>query len=496
MGFWAPGGRGSKIASALLSAFLFELAFPPFNMRWAAFFCLVPWILSLRGCTRWGSFRAGYLMGFFIVMAQMQWLQTLATRWTENTLLGLVPWLLCCFLGGFYFAFAGVLVRWCLRHGRLWAIPLVWAGIEVIRSYMPALAFPWFLLATPLTPYPALIQLSYFGTIYLVSGWVCAVNVFLYLVVSRWRSSLAAVEWIYLAGVLAFPLLSVMWYERPVQGRPVTLAAGQSGWDMAFGDQSKTEQEIGRRVDDLIRQARAEGVALLVLPEGIVSGGSYPPVPAFHLPPDLPLLFGGQRGAAPAYQTAFAYDEGHWSYADKSRLVVFGEYVPGRKFLPFLQSFKLPSGDLKPSNKVSAIKVGGLTVGPLLCFEGLFWDVAHDQSENGSQMLALMSIDDWYMGTPAPEQLQDAAVWRAIETGLPVIRAASLGYTEAVDQRGRLLARLPLGETGLLPVTFMLEDHPARNPSRALVPWFLGAFPVAVAAGLLARAWLWRVRAS
>ena len=205
----------------------------------------------------------------------------------------------------------------------------------------------------------------------------------------------------------------------------------------------------------------------------------FPPITPFSLPNDVAVLFGGRRGRTPQFQTAFAFDHGRWAFADKSRLVVFGEYVPGRDYIPFLSSFKVPSGDLRAAEKVSAVKVAGITVGPLICFEALFWDVAHAQSENGAQLLAVMSLDDWYIGTSAPEQLKLGSVWRAIETGLPVVRSASLGYTMAVDQRGRVLGEAPLGHLSWVVADLVIERTPLNNPARAVFPWVGGIFPFA-----------------
>jgi apolipoprotein N-acyltransferase len=240
---------------------------------------------------------------------------------------------------------------------------------------------------------------------------------------------------------------------------------------MAFSDHHVLPAQIARAVDALYGEAESQKSRLLILPEGLVEGGeSIPPNTPFVVDPRIPVLFGGRRGNSPAFQTAYGYD-GKWSYADKSRLVVFGEYVPGRDFLPFLTYFKLPSGDLKPALKVSALDVSGIRVGPLLCFEGLFYDIAQQQSQNGAQMLAVMSIDDWYMGTSAPDQLMLGSVWRAAETGLPLARSASLGYSLAVDQRGRIIKEAPLGTLDALQVDIQIERDPAKVPWRPLFVW-------------------------
>ncbi len=97
-----------------------------------------------------------------MVLGQMFWVISLVQKWTGSFGLSLVPWVLCGFLGAFYFAFIGVLVRGAFLRGYVWAIPLVWAGVEIGRSFIPGLAFPWFLLSTPLARYPALDAIGVF----------------------------------------------------------------------------------------------------------------------------------------------------------------------------------------------------------------------------------------------------------------------------------------------------------------------------------------------
>jgi apolipoprotein N-acyltransferase len=406
------------------SVVLLLAAFPPTNLVFLVFVALAPWIVSLKGATNWGAFRSGYLFGLLFMLGQMAWLQSLTNHWVHNFGLSLVPWLLSALIAGFYFAAAGWLIRLCWNQNRPWLIPLAWAGIEVFRSFVPGLAFPWGLAATPLWPMPILIQTAFYGTIYFVSAWVVLGNVaFALMLTGRRYQGLRnyVTVWVVLLA------LSLVRYSDVPQGRKTTVAVGQPGVDMAFGDPQLRQASLERNLKALVTTAAERKVELLVLPEGLTqASGVMPPDVPFEIPKGLNVLFGGQRGTGPVYQSAFAYD-GKWRYADKMRLVVFGEYVPGRNWIPFLSKFDLPEGDLTPSSKVSAIEVGDLRVGPLLCFEGLFADIAQRQVENGAQLLAVMSVDDWYVGTAAPAQLKCAAVWRAVETGLPVVRSATRG---------------------------------------------------------------------
>lgn len=220
---------------------------------------------------------------------------------------------------------------------------------------------------------------------------------------------------------------------------------------MAFLSPQDQQIRLAQVVPVLGAQAVASGAELLILPEGLSPGGDgLPPKTPFGGPPPLPTILGGQRGSSPAYQSAFGFDGKEWSYTDKIRLVIFGEYVPARNFFPFLEDFRLPSGDIVPGDRHRVLHVAGIAVGPMICFEALFPNIAQAQCDNGAQLLATLSNDDWFMRTGAPEQLRIGSVFRAVESGLPLARSGSQGRTTAIDARGRIVAEAPYREQRLL----------------------------------------------
>jgi apolipoprotein N-acyltransferase len=449
------------------SAALLLLAFPPFNLGLLVFVALVPWLLWLRESEGRHAFRSGYLFGLVYMLGQMFWLLPFVSRWTGTSLLGALPWLLASAAGAVYFGLAGWLMSICWRRNWPWLVPIAWAGVEVFRSYIPVFAFPWGLLATPLWPYPQVIQHAYYGTIFLVS----ASSVFASLAIVQLmvgegfvRARPAAFAFV---GLL---MLSLARFGSPDDGQVVPIVIGQTGADMAFGEPMAVERTTAESVERFYATTVLAGGRFLLLPEGITAGGpAIPPETPFEVRADVPVVFGGQRGVDPSYQSTFAYD-GRWSYADKTRLVIFGEFVPGRDWIPFLSAFDLPAGDLQAGERVQSLEVAGVRVGPLLCFEALFPDIAYRQALQGVQMLAVLSIDDWYMGTPAPDQLKAASIWRAVETGLPLARSASLGHTFAVDARGGMITRAPLGESVAIRAEFVLMPDPAPFPGLPVFP--------------------------
>ncbi|MBS1723326.1 MAG: apolipoprotein N-acyltransferase [Armatimonadetes bacterium] len=434
---------GPAAASAALLAF----AFPPLNFVLLTFVAIAPWLANLRQVDGKGALKSSAVYGAVTILFQMFWLVLFINEWTHNMVAAIVPWLVCGFLGALIYLPMGWLINKCWKLGWPWLIPIVWAGHEAFRAYIPVLAFPWGILANPLWIFPQFVQHAALGTVFFVSAWVVIPNLVLAMIL--WpkdgkpppsRQTLQAA--IVFGGVM---LVSVYRYANPPSTEKKIVTLGQPGVDMAFTP--KDIQALDMRSAGLWIQNRAatQGTDLLVLPEGFSPNDPrVAPYSPIGQEPLVPVLMGGVRpDGASTYETAYGYD-GKWTYADKTRLVIFGEFVPFRE-LPFLQSFNLPKGDLSPAKKLSTVSVKGVTIGPLLCFEGVFPDLADRHGRLGARLLAQLCIDDWYERTPAWEQLWQSSIWRSIESGLPLVRVGGRGQSLATDARGNVTVMVRRG---------------------------------------------------
>lgn len=440
-----------KAFPTVASAVLLALAFPPANVSLLVLVALAPWFAYLRDTDAKGAKKSGYLFGLVFFGYQMFWLVPFVSTWTGSYLLAAIPWLAATALGSCYFMLVGWLVHRCWATKKPWGIPLVWAGVEGFRSYIMVLAFPWGIVGMPLWKFPGYVQHAAWGTIFLVSATVVLLNVVVasFIWPPKDEKQQLPMRTIvhYLITVVAFVLLSLMRFSTTQAGEKRVYTVVQTGVDVAFGDPLTREDDLQEAIDMAIGRAILHGSQTVVFPEGVgARSSSMPPGGPFDDEPPLPVLFGGNWiEGEDIYQTAFAYD-GEWKYANKTRLVIFGEFVPLRDTLPFLQSFDLPSGDLTPAKELTTLEIDGVKTGALICFEGVFPDLAERHSRNGAQVLAVMSIDDWYAGTMAYDQLWMSSVWRSIESGLPLLRSASTGVSLVTDMRGRVMARADEGE--------------------------------------------------
>lgn len=136
---------------------------------------------------------------------------------------------------------------------------------------------------------------------------------------------------------------------------------------------------------------------------------------------------------------------------NKFHLVPFGEYVPFRDVLsigPIATALET-TGDFSAGQGLSTLGTGDLRFSPLICYEIIFPGRVYDRKDRPSFIINVTN-DAWYLNSTGPYQHLSISRARAIETGLPVIRAANTGISALIDPNGKLVAELPLSEEGTL----------------------------------------------
>ena len=140
---------------------------------------------------------------------------------------------------------------------------------------------------------------------------------------------------------------------------------------------------------------------------------------------------------------------------DKVHLVPFGEYVPFASLLGRLgvsQFVHIPGG-FDAGTRHRLLHVPGLPpIVPAVCYEAIFSGSLVPRTASGLDQGAILNVsnDSWFGKTAGPYQHLAQARLRAIEEGLPLIRAANTGISAIIDPYGRILQSLPLGQEGVL----------------------------------------------
>ena len=136
---------------------------------------------------------------------------------------------------------------------------------------------------------------------------------------------------------------------------------------------------------------------------------------------------------------------------DKTHLVPFGEYLPWQATLEAIgleQLTRMRGGFTEGVTPRPALDVPGLPpVGGLICYEAIFPGVGQKSADRPGLLLNVTN-DGWFGNTTGPHQHFHQARVRAVEEGLPLIRAANNGISAMIDASGRVVARLGLNARG------------------------------------------------
>jgi len=164
------------------------------------------------------------------------------------------------------------------------------------------------------------------------------------------------------------------------------------------------------------------------------------------------------------FNTAYLFspDGKFVSLYHKQKLVIFGEYIPLVRWLPFLKWFTPITGGYDAGDKPGSFEISGwgetpsspatnqitvslgeaaphrARIAPLICFEDMFPQTARDSARDDTDLLVNLTNDGWF-GEGA-EQWQQAAsgVFRAVENGLPLVRSCNNGVTCWIDAHGQV----------------------------------------------------------
>ncbi|WP_026986673.1 apolipoprotein N-acyltransferase [Fodinicurvata fenggangensis] len=204
------------------------------------------------------------------------------------------------------------------------------------------------------------------------------------------------------------------------------------------------------------------------------------------VPPGGALLTGamaldGSEDTQELYNSIFVVtpEQGIAERFDKFHLVPFGEYVPLRSLIDMT---KITEGtmDFSPGPGPSILEAPGLPpAAPLVCYEVIFSGRIVDPDSPRPEWIYNVTNDAWFGQSSGPYQHFAAARLRAVEEGLPLVRAANNGISAMVDPYGRILQRLPLNAVGII-------DTQLPRPAETPPPYaHLGRWSVAILLVLL-----------
>jgi apolipoprotein N-acyltransferase len=502
-------------ALSLLAGVLIAAGLPPLGW-WPLAFLGFPLFLALletaRPATWYSGFGLGWAFGLGYFAVALHWIGY-AFFVDADTYLWMMPFMLGILSGGMavYWALAALLARRFGGSGL--QLALAFAALlglaEWLRGHLFT-GFPWAAPGLMVDGMGGLAQVASVtgmtGLTLLVVLWASLPYVFL--AAERPRLKLAG------AGILLLLPALWLWGDARLRGAGDAMVPGVAIRIVQpnLPQEEKWREQNARQIFDDLLQLSALPTA--ERPEGIggITHVFWPesavpflidesPVAAAELKPLLggrtALVTGAVRvdrkgeGVEPdAHNSIIVFDGSGEPVAhyDKWRLVPGGEFLPLAWLLQplgFQQVVDTPGSFVPGPGPRTVTLPGGLRAGLTVCYEAVFPDRLVDEA-NRPQVIVNVTNDGWFGRSTGPWQHLAQARLRAIEQGLPIIRAANTGISAVIDPYGRTLRMLPLARKGVvdspLPVAISAPAYARFGDF-----WLLVLTVFAVSGAILAR---------
>lgn len=450
-------------ALAVISGLLLAASFPSLGYSFLSWFAFVPFLLALRGRSVREGFLLSFLFGLVFFCSTVYWVTDSIHIYGPLPLLpaSLITLLLCVILALFIAPFGAAVVH--VRAERpdiaFLAAPVLWVTLELARTHLFS-GFPWALAGYSQYRTLPVIQVADLAGVYGISFVIVLVNTAVAELISDRKRFVPLL-------IASVVLLAVLVYghhrlTRGPESGGITVTVVQGNieqskkWDPAY------QSEVIATYQRLTLKALEQKPDLVIWPETATPfyfGGignkdikMTKDLQQFVRAMNTQLLTGSptmetKGGRIVALRnSAFLLDRegGTSAVYHKMHLVPYGEYVPMKKVLFFVEKVVQGIGDFIPGTGYTVMKVrllsgGAVAIGTVICYEIIFPDLVRRFVNNGATVMTTITNDAWFGRTGAPAQHFSMAVFRAVENRVPIARAANTGISGFIDAQGRIL---------------------------------------------------------
>ncbi|QNN52725.1 apolipoprotein N-acyltransferase [Nocardioides mesophilus] len=445
----------ARLAVAAVAGVLLALGFEPYAWAYLVPVAVAMLTLVVRGARLRDGFLGGLVFGTAFLLVLLPWLRVI----------GPDAWVALSLLEALFYGLGGLATAAVtrLRWWPLWSAA-VWVAVELLRGSMPFGGFPWGRLAFATIDTPAAPLMAYVGAAGTTFA-VALVGTTLAWALLRLRERPVAA----VAGLVGSCLLASVASVAPVHAadpaadaNPFSVAAVQGdvpGEGMnPFSERRAVLDNHVAATLELARQVKAgkrPAPDLVIWPENStdIDPFSDPTVYAdIQRAVDaigVPVLVGAMvdgPGPREVYNQGIVWEPGTGpgERYSKRHPVPFGEYIPLREvFAPYITRLDQVPRDMVAGTEPGLLDMNGVTIGDVICFEVAYDDVVRDVAGD-ARVLVVQTNNATYMGTGQVEQQFAISRLRAIETGLPVVVAATNGISGIVAPDGEVLAQAPV----------------------------------------------------
>ena len=462
------------IGLALFSSLLIFVSIPKIDWWPIAWIAFVPVMIALHNAGQSNSLFSVFLVSstfsFFSGVGKVYWvMETVMSYGGLNIVLGLVSMVGVALVIALYSFLYGIFVArtdWNSLFFPFFAAAL-WTALEYAQTYLFT-GFPWELLGYSQYKVLPVIQIAQFTGVYGVSFLVMLLNATIAMLFMALRNNTGWRAPIFALLMAYFSLISTVGYgwwsisrQQSLEQSNTAVKVGVVQGSMEQG--MKWSESVLQRTVDTYRKLTLsilpQNPELIVFPETAMTfylkSSIYEQfneqVHGLTAEAGVPLLTGAlgfRAGRREVYNSAFLLvpEQGIVDAYSKMHLVPFGEYLPLPSLFSFLGSLTGAIGSLTPGEKLTVMPVTGsdMQIGTVICYESIFPDLVRRFSLNGANVLVVMTNDAWFGTSSAPSQHFSMAVLRAVENGMPVIRAANTGISGFISATGKVYGATPM----------------------------------------------------
>lgn len=460
---------------ALCSSLLLYLSFPPAGFYGLAWVGLVPLLIALRGRKVHSALLLSAVAGYAFTYGHFQWLFGVET-------VNHLDYLLMTCAVGLNYVFFGLFFPITVNRGRvpaLLAAPAVMVGADYLSGCIGFLSLPWAFLAHSQYVNLPMIQIARWTGAYGVTFLIVLVNVALCeLVVScvpalgrqgsrekKPRRLVIRHAAIALVLTAATGLYGTLVLAGRGEGRTLKVCLVQGNISPEENWDRSKHEEVFSRQSALTREALVPDTELLIWPEGAIptmlshSRKFMDWVDGMAREEGVHILLGSSRQAKfedkkmkkewgqagmrrGVFNSAFLVSpgEGIVGQYNKIRLLPFGEYVPMKGTIDWpswLVAKKVKS--YLRGEEFTVFEMASSRFGVTICWENIFADLVRRFVEGGAEFMVNITNEVWFGEVGLPEQFLSMSVFRAVENGVSVVRAANSGISCIIDPHGEIL---------------------------------------------------------
>ena len=451
----------------ILAGIILGLSFlaPQFSLL--AWLGLVPFLKALEKKSKRKSFKLGWIFGITFLTVSSNWLLEPIIKFSGYPLgISTLIFLICAAILALYFALFALILNFLrdyLSLTDLILVPLVWTGIEFLRSIY-SFQFLFAFLGYSQSFSPELIQLAQIGGVYLITFLIASVNTIFYLVLNKEKKRdkviYLSIAILIMASIFMYGKVQLKEELSTVKSLKISLI--QPNIPQYKKLDSDYQTEIKQKLIQLSQEEiKTRQPNLLVWPETAILR-TYQIKQKFPYLRDAktPLYIGGfiRKGNGPLNSALLVNKNGKIiKRYSKNILVPWGEYVPFPNFVPDFIETNL--NHITPGTKSVKFKLGEINWIGAICSEILNPNYIRD-SYAQNDFIINISNEAWFGDSSAPRQVLQAVIFRAVEHQVPIVKVGNTGVSGVINAQGELIKKTDLLTTAALTVNLNL---PARE---------------------------------